>query len=137
MLWHQVVAGQLAGIGMGALYGVRYSDMCAYRAIRRDALLKLDMREMTYGWNIEMQMKAARTKLRILEGPAPLPAPRGGVVQGRRVAPRHAAGVLGHLGTTCLRVAASPTPQLLSDDRRSNAQGPPRRMAAEADRPAA
>ena len=60
MLWHQVLAGRMAGWGMGALYGVRYSDMCAYRAISRDALSGLDMREMTYGWNIEMQMKAAR-----------------------------------------------------------------------------
>ena len=57
------------GFGMGVLYGVRYSDMCAFRAIRRDALCRLDMREMTYGWNIEMQMKAARAKLRIHEVP--------------------------------------------------------------------
>ena len=33
MLWHQVLAGRVAGWGMGALYGVRYSDMCAFRAI--------------------------------------------------------------------------------------------------------
>jgi glycosyltransferase involved in cell wall biosynthesis len=71
MLWHQVLAGRVAGFGMGALYGVRYSDMCAFRAIRRDVLRRLDMREMTYGWNIEMQMKAARAGLRILEVPLP------------------------------------------------------------------
>ena len=69
MSWHQVLAGQLAGFGMGVLYGVRYSDMCAYRAIDRDILAKLGMREMTYGWNIEMQMKAARARLRIAEIP--------------------------------------------------------------------
>jgi Glycosyltransferases involved in cell wall biogenesis len=45
---------------MQLLYGVRYTDMCPFRAIRRDALAKLDMREETYGWNLEMQMKAAR-----------------------------------------------------------------------------
>jgi glycosyltransferase involved in cell wall biosynthesis len=56
MSWHQVLAGRAGGLGMRALYGVRYSDMCAYRAIRRDALARLDMREMTYGWNLEMQM---------------------------------------------------------------------------------
>jgi glycosyltransferase involved in cell wall biosynthesis len=78
MSWHQVLAGQLAGFGMGALYGVRYSDMCAFRAIRRDALERLDMREMTYGWNIEMQMKAARAKLRILEVPLPYRCRAGG-----------------------------------------------------------
>ena len=43
--------------------------MCAFRAIRRDALLALGMREMTYGWNLEMQMRVARAGLRILEIP--------------------------------------------------------------------
>ncbi len=78
MNWHQVLAGRLAGFGMGALYGVRYSDMCAFRAIRRDVLARLDMREMTYGWNIEMQMKAARARLRIIEVPMPYRARIGG-----------------------------------------------------------
>jgi glycosyltransferase involved in cell wall biosynthesis len=67
--WHQLAAGLLAGWGMRALYGVRYTDMCALRAIRRDALLELGMRELTYGWNIEMQMRAAQAGLRILEIP--------------------------------------------------------------------
>ena len=71
MLWHQVLAGRIAGFGMGALYGVRYSDMCAFRAINRGALRRLALREMTYGWNIEMQMRAARAGLRILEVPLP------------------------------------------------------------------
>jgi glycosyltransferase involved in cell wall biosynthesis len=78
MNWHQVMAGQVAGFGIGALYGVHYSDMCAYRAIRRDALVQLDMREMTYGWNIEMQMKAARARLRIMEVPLPYRCRLGG-----------------------------------------------------------
>ena len=51
------------------LYGVRYTDMCPFRAIRREALAKLNMREETYGWNLEMQMKAARCGLRVLEIP--------------------------------------------------------------------
>jgi glycosyltransferase involved in cell wall biosynthesis len=71
MFWHQLLAGRLAGFGIGALYGARYSDMCAYRAIDRAALDDLALREMTYGWNIEMQMKAARAGLRILEVPLP------------------------------------------------------------------
>jgi glycosyltransferase involved in cell wall biosynthesis len=62
-----------AGYGAGALirwrYGVAYSDMCAFRAIRREALDLLGMREMTYGWNLEMQMRAAAAGLRILEMP--------------------------------------------------------------------
>jgi glycosyltransferase involved in cell wall biosynthesis len=78
MSWHQILAGRLAGWGIGALYGVHYTDMCAYRAIRRDALARLDMREMTYGWNLEMQMKAARAGLRILEIPMPYRCRAGG-----------------------------------------------------------
>ena len=71
MHWHQVLAGAAAGRLMGALYGVRYTDMCALRIIRRGALRELGMTELTYGWNIEMQMKAARAGLRILELPVP------------------------------------------------------------------
>jgi glycosyltransferase involved in cell wall biosynthesis len=78
MAWHQLAAGRFAGLGMRLLYGVRYTDMCAFRAIRRDALLALDMREMTYGWNIEMQMRAARAGLRILEIPVPYRRRSGG-----------------------------------------------------------
>jgi hypothetical protein len=57
---------------------VRYTDKCAYRAIRRDCLSRLGMREMTYGWNIEMQMKAARLDLRILEVAMPYRCRMGG-----------------------------------------------------------
>jgi glycosyltransferase involved in cell wall biosynthesis len=66
---HQLLAGRLAGLAMRALYGVRYSDMGPLRVIRRDALDRLNMRERTYGWNLEMQMRAARARLRILELP--------------------------------------------------------------------
>jgi len=66
---HQLVAGHVAGRLMRALYGVRYTDMCPLRAIRRDVLERLGMREKTYGWNLEMQMRAARAGLRILELP--------------------------------------------------------------------
>jgi glycosyltransferase involved in cell wall biosynthesis len=69
MNFQQIVAGRIAGRILRLLYGVRYTDMCPFRAIRRDALEKLDMREQTYGWNLEMQMKAARAGLRILEIP--------------------------------------------------------------------
>src|SRR5205814_5546716 len=65
----QVFAGRVAGALLRLLYGVRYSDMCPFRAIRRDALEKLGMKEQTYGWNLEMQMRAARARLRILEVP--------------------------------------------------------------------
>jgi glycosyltransferase involved in cell wall biosynthesis len=67
--WHQLAAGRLAGFAIRLLYGVRYTDMSAFRAIRREVLLGLGMRELTYGWNIEMQMRAAAARLRILEIP--------------------------------------------------------------------
>jgi hypothetical protein len=65
----QIAAGYAAGALTRLLYGVAYTDMCAFRAIRREALEQLGMREMTYGWNLEMQMRAARAGLRILELP--------------------------------------------------------------------
>jgi glycosyltransferase involved in cell wall biosynthesis len=65
----QILAGQLAGLILRLLYGARYTDMSPFRAIRRDLFERLDMREQTYGWNLEMQMKAARYGLRILEIP--------------------------------------------------------------------
>ena len=65
----QILSGRIAGVILRLLYGVRYTDMCPFRAIRRDALEQLGMREQTYGWNLEMQMKAARAGLRILEVP--------------------------------------------------------------------
>ena len=69
MASHQILAGLAAGALIKLLYGVRYTDMCAFRALRRDTLLALDMGEMTYGWNLEMQMRAARAGLRVLELP--------------------------------------------------------------------
>jgi glycosyltransferase involved in cell wall biosynthesis len=69
MNFQQVFAGRIAGALLHLLYGVRYSDMCPFRAIRRAELEKLGMKETTYGWNLEMQMRAARARLRILEVP--------------------------------------------------------------------
>ncbi len=69
MNFQQVASGRLAGFLLRLIYGVRYTDMCPFRAIRRDALERLNMREQTYGWNLEMQMRAARAGLRILEVP--------------------------------------------------------------------
>jgi glycosyltransferase involved in cell wall biosynthesis len=69
MKWHQVFAGYMVGFLLRLLYGARSTDMGPFRAIRRDALESLDMREETYGWPLEMQMRAARAGLRILEVP--------------------------------------------------------------------
>jgi glycosyltransferase involved in cell wall biosynthesis len=54
---------------MRLLCGARVSDLGPVRAIRRETLLALDMREMTYGWSTEMLVKAARAGLRIVESP--------------------------------------------------------------------
>src|SRR5438128_1522349 len=67
--WHQVFAGYMVGFFLRLLYGVRSTDMGPFRAIRRDALESLGMREETYGWPLEMQMRAARAGLRTLEVP--------------------------------------------------------------------
>ena len=74
----QVFAGYLAGLLIHALYGVRYTDMSPFRAIRPASLHTLGMREETYGWNLEMQMKAARAGLRILEVPVDHRRRKGG-----------------------------------------------------------
>lgn len=78
MTFHQILAGHIIGWLTKLLYGVRYTDMCAFRAIRRDVLLGLGMRELTYGWNLEMQMRVARQGLRVLELPVPYRLRLGG-----------------------------------------------------------
>jgi glycosyltransferase involved in cell wall biosynthesis len=65
----QICAGRIAGVLLRLVYGTKYSDMCPFRAIRGDVLAKLSMKEQTYGWNLEMQMRAAQRGLRILEVP--------------------------------------------------------------------
>ena len=47
------------------VYGVRFTDMSPFRAIRRDALRRLGMREETFGWNLEMQMRVAAAGCRV------------------------------------------------------------------------
>ena len=51
------------------LYGVRYTDLGPFRAIRRDALERIDMVDRNFGWTVEMQVKAARCGLRGVEVP--------------------------------------------------------------------
>ena len=51
--------GWLAGLLLHLTYGVRFTDMSPFRAIRVEQLCGLQMSEPTYGWNLEMQMRAA------------------------------------------------------------------------------
>ncbi len=101
----QLFAGWLAGALMRLRYGVRYTDMGPFRAIRRDALEGLGMSEETYGWNLEMQMRAAARGLRIAEVPVPHRCRTGGEskVSGDLRASLVAAA---RIGQTFLRVAA-------------------------------
>ena len=75
----QVFAGWLAGKLMRWRFGVTYTDMGPMRVISRAAFERLDMSEMTYGWNIEMQIRAAQRGLRIVALPTGLRCRRGGV----------------------------------------------------------
>ena len=69
MNFQQVLSGRIAGWIMHLLYGVRYTTCVRFALSDVMRWQKLDMREETYGWNLEMQMKAARAGLRILEIP--------------------------------------------------------------------
>jgi len=69
MLGSQIFAAHLVSTVLRIFQGVRYTDMGPFRAIRRRSLNELQMSELTYGWNLEMQISAARNKLRILEIP--------------------------------------------------------------------
>jgi glycosyltransferase involved in cell wall biosynthesis len=102
----QVVAGWLAGLLLRLRYGVRYTDMSPLRAMRVERLRALGMREETYGWNLEMQMRVAAAGLRCLELPVDHRRRRGGVskVSGDLVAGLRAAW---KIATTFLRLARS------------------------------
>ena len=50
--------------------GYRFSDLGPMRALRLRTLRQLQMRDMDFGWTVEMQLKAARAGLRIVEVPA-------------------------------------------------------------------
>ena len=65
----QLVGNQVAAIMLRALFGVRVTDIGPFRVIRREQLLALGMREMTYGWSVEMIARAARAGLRVREVP--------------------------------------------------------------------
>jgi glycosyltransferase involved in cell wall biosynthesis len=75
----QRVGNAVATILMRLLGSARVSDLGPVRAIRREALLALDMREMTYGWSTEMLIKAARAGLQIVEAPVDYHRRVGGV----------------------------------------------------------
>ncbi|MBA3336402.1 MAG: glycosyltransferase family 2 protein [Chloroflexia bacterium] len=69
LLPQQRVGNWVAALLLRVLYGVRVTDIGPFRATRRDQLLALNMREMTYGWSVEMVARGARAGWRICEIP--------------------------------------------------------------------
>jgi glycosyltransferase involved in cell wall biosynthesis len=65
----QIFGNWLATRLMLLFYRVRYTDLGPFRAITWSALMQLQMSDKTYGWTIEMQLKAAKAKLRAVEIP--------------------------------------------------------------------
>lgn len=63
----QIFGNKLATGLMKFLYGVKYTDLGPFRAIKFDKLLELEMRDTTYGWTVEMQLKAAKKKMKVTE----------------------------------------------------------------------
>ena len=69
MTFPQIFGNRLATTLMRWIYKADYSDLGPFRAIVWEKLLALDMRDQDYGWTIEMQIKAAKQKLKITEVP--------------------------------------------------------------------
>lgn len=63
----QLLAGYVGGLLLRLFYGVRFTDLSPFRAIRRDALKSLGMKEETFGWNLEMLIRVAAARLPALE----------------------------------------------------------------------
>lgn len=65
----QIFGNWLATRMIRYMYGIRFTDLGPFRAIRYSSLLAIDMQDKTYGWTVEMQVKAARQNLRCIEVP--------------------------------------------------------------------
>ncbi len=69
MTVQQVFGNWLATRLLKIIYRIRYTDLGPFRAIRYDKLLEINMQDTTYGWTVEMQLKAAKLKMKIIEVP--------------------------------------------------------------------
>ena len=65
----QIFGNKLATTLIRWFYKVEFTDLGPFRAIRYSSLLKLNMNDQNYGWTVEMQLKAAKLKMRIAEVP--------------------------------------------------------------------
>lgn len=71
MTFPQIFGNGLATFLMKLLFGARYTDLGPFRAISWSALQHLQMNDKTYGWTVEMQLKALTAGLRYTEIPVP------------------------------------------------------------------
>ncbi|MBT2557802.1 glycosyltransferase family 2 protein [Hymenobacter sp. ISL-91] len=69
MLPQQLFGNWLATTLLRWFYGAHFTDLGPFRAIRREALQRIGMQDTTYGWTVEMQLKAAKLGLRSTEVP--------------------------------------------------------------------
>jgi glycosyltransferase involved in cell wall biosynthesis len=67
MPFHQIIGNRLLALLIWVLYGVRFTDLGPFRAIKYDTLAGLDIEDKTYGWPAEMQVKAVKRGLHITE----------------------------------------------------------------------
>lgn len=65
----QVFGNWLATFLMKLFFGAKFTDLGPFRAIKYDKLLQLQMEDKTYGWTVEMQLKALKQKLSYIEVP--------------------------------------------------------------------
>jgi glycosyltransferase involved in cell wall biosynthesis len=65
----QIFGNWLATTLIRLLYNYHFTDLGPFRAIKWEKLLALDMQDKNYGWTVEMQVKAAKNKLRSIEVP--------------------------------------------------------------------
>ena len=65
----QIAGNRVASLLIRMLWGRTVTDLGPFRAIRADALRRLDMRDTAYGWTVEMQIKAIQMGMRIVETP--------------------------------------------------------------------
>jgi glycosyltransferase involved in cell wall biosynthesis len=67
--WHAVLGTKVCVALMNATAGSKATDLGPFRAITAEALRRLGMSDPNYGWTVEMQIKAARAGLRVVEVP--------------------------------------------------------------------
>lgn len=65
----QIFGNKLATFLMKLFFGSTFTDLGPFRAIKYEKLLELEMEDKTYGWTIEMQLKALKNKMSYVEIP--------------------------------------------------------------------